>query len=80
MQLIARRAGDAQLAPVSLEQLWREAEALGSIDVDHELGGTAYRVRIRFANRRGSWIWATGIHTSITEALLGAIEEARRLA
>lgn len=78
MKVLEMRREASDVRPLSLDDLWHEAEQIGRIEVDHEIGGAAYRVQIRF-NSRGSLVWATGRDTSIQSAVAKAIEEARRL-
>jgi hypothetical protein len=64
----------------SLDRLWHEAEHLGTIEVDHRIGGGgAYRVQIRFSRRSGTTVWALGEDTNIAFAMAKAINEAREM-
>lgn len=65
---------------MGFEQLWREAEKIGRVDVDHPGFSDEYRVQIRFYSSAGSTIWAAGKSADIVQALGLAIQEAQRLA
>lgn len=68
-----------EVSQLTLDELWHGAERLGRIEVDHAIGDSAYRVRIRFYRRSGSMVWAECKHTDITFAMYGAIQEALSL-
>lgn len=64
-----------------LGALWREAEGIGRIEVDHDMRTSGYRVRIRFERvGSGSTVWATGINPIIEQAIGLALHEAYLLA
>lgn len=64
-----------------LGALWREAERIGRVEVDHDFHTSEYRVRIRFdRTRSGSTVWATGISPIIEQAMGLALHEAYLLA
>lgn len=65
--------------PQDLGALWREAERLGRVDVDHQFGEKEYRFQIRFDRRSGTTVWATGKSTEIEQAAALAIREALAL-
>lgn len=65
---------------VTLDELWREAEGLGRVNVDAGWDSDhPYKVDIKFRNSAGSLIWARGTAMNIHDALLAAITEAKRL-
>ena len=64
----------------SPDEIVRAAECLGRLEIDHDFGSKAYRAKIRFDNRNGSTIWATGTDTDFFTAIAKAIQEAERLA
>ncbi len=61
---------------VTLDAVWREAERLGRIEVDHRIGNREYRVTIRLAVN-GSTVWARGEDRDIIAAVQAAIHAAR---
>jgi hypothetical protein len=73
--LAATRPTVEAIPAQSLDQLWREAEQLGRVEVD-STWSSAYKVQIRFKRRGGTTIWATGEDTNIAFALAKAINEA----
>lgn len=76
MKLISENSNRAH--PQDLGSLWREAERLGSVQVEHETWGSdGYKVKIKFARAgSGSQVWATGAGEMIELALSRAIAEA----
>jgi hypothetical protein len=62
-----------------LGSLWRQAENIGRIEVDHPFGSKDYRVQIRFTLRSGSTVWAQGLGSIIEIAMSLAIHEAKTL-
>lgn len=65
---------------VTLDEVWREAERLGRIEVERPIGARhTYRVRIMFERRTGSTVWAEGNNPDILQAMIAAIREAEIL-
>lgn len=70
--------GPRVVRPVTLDELWREAESLGRVKVDNSFVGESYEVSIQFERgRHGTRICAKGKHPDIIAALELAIDEAR---
>lgn len=67
------------LIPQTLDGMWREAEQLGRVSVDHRIFGDAYEVSISFERKSGTRIRAMGKDTNILFALANAINEAREM-
>ena len=64
----------------SLDQLWHEAEQLGTVKVDSGWRkDDGYTVTIRFERKSGTTINAVGKNTKIAFALAAAINEAREM-
>jgi outer membrane receptor for monomeric catechols len=63
----------------TLDQLWHEAEQLGTIEVDRMWSQKGYTVSIRFTRKTGTTIIAKGQNTNIAFALADAINEAREM-
>ncbi|CCF19078.1 protein of unknown function [Pseudorhizobium banfieldiae] len=61
--------------PITLDELWDRAAALGRVTVDHSLSQGQY-VQIRFERKSGTMVQARGHHTEIREAFRLAIQEA----
>lgn len=64
---------------VTLDEVWRETESLGRVEVDHLCSNGKYRVQIRFDRKSGTMIYATGIDDDIVCAVSKAVDEAREL-
>lgn len=80
MKLIPHTPTISPIKPESLDQLWHEAEQLGSVTVDKVfLGNGAYEVTISFARKTGTQIRAKGQDMLIAFALSKAINEAREM-
>jgi ribosome-associated translation inhibitor RaiA len=78
LEFIRPSGGPARMA--TPEELVRLAEAVGELEIEPESWGSrTYRARIRFKNRNGSQIWATGTDTDFFVAIAKAIQEAERL-
>lgn len=69
------------LHPLTLDQLWREAETLGHIKVDSSTWkqGEPYEVTLTFHRKSGTRVHAVGKHPDICFALSDAINEAREM-
>ena len=79
MGLLAPRVVD-KITTEPLDELWREAESLGRVEVDNTwVGAVMYTVEIKFDRRSGSSIRAKGTNQNIAFALADAIREARIL-
>lgn len=71
-----RKIGPASYgAPITLDELWNTAAALGRVTVDHSITKGQY-AEIRFERRAGSTVYARGHHSDIREAFRLAIAEA----
>ena len=72
--------GDPKPRPVrahTLDELWRNAERLGHVEVDHDFSNRdKYRVNIRFERASGTLVYARGTDPNIIFAMSKAIEEA----
>lgn len=79
MRLIGVGRASAAAEVLTLDDLWRRAEQLGRIEVDHRFGDKAYRVQIRFQRGSGSMVWATGHADDIVTAMCQAISEAEAI-
>lgn len=74
-----RKTGSATYGgPITLDDLWERASALGRVTVEHSFGQGQF-VQIKFDRRGGSTVWAKGYHSEIREAFRLAIEEALAL-
>ncbi len=74
-----KRENITTLIPQTLDELWKEAESLGAVDVDSAWGGGNYEVKIRFSRTSGTTVWAKGKNSNIAFALADAITEAREM-
>ncbi len=68
-----------QGAPITLEDIWKQAESIGRIKIEREYNNPVYKIEIHFKNSTGSTIWATAHNADIGTGLMMAINEARRL-
>lgn len=80
MQFLSRSTVVDLVPAQSLDSLWKEAEALGRIEVDHSWSNRDdYRVRIKFERKTGTTVWAEGSDKNIAFAVASAINEAREM-
>lgn len=69
-----------RLNAISLDQLWKEAESLGSIKVDKGWRpDSQYEVEIVFSRKSGTRVHAKGSNPDICFAVASAINEAREM-
>lgn len=80
MLKLLRDAREQNGVPLTLDQLWREAEKYGRVTVDTVSGNDDYRVRIKMKDTPGgSWIWPGGTDRDIVIALSQALMNADKL-
>ena len=72
-----------EMAKLTLDDLWREAELLGVVEVDHCIGSREYRVEITFYRGgdfcTGTRVVARGVDVKIHRAMAAAVMEAKEL-
>lgn len=78
-EMMAERSTITPLREIKLDELWREAEGLGRIEVDRNWQDTSYDVEIKFSRPSGTRVIAKGAHSDICVALSRAIDEAREM-
>lgn len=77
---VSTGSGPVVIEQITLDEVWRKAERLGRIEVDHPMGSReVYRARIQFNRKSGSMVWAEGNDTDIVRAMQAAIREAELL-
>jgi hypothetical protein len=79
MNLPSATAKTTRLEQLTLDQVWREAETLGVVEIDHAIGDSSYRAEIMFTRKSGTRIIAIGFDQDVLFALGKAINEAREL-
>lgn len=74
-----RNVTDAALTQITAEDIVWQAEHLGKLSVEPDWHLPAYKAQIRFNNRNGSTVWATGIDQDFFTAITKAVQESNRL-
>lgn len=79
MQLLPGNNTTTKLTPVSLNQLWAEAELLGRVKVERNYENTIYSAEIAFSRKSGTRIYAKAKAEDVCFALSDCINEAREM-
>lgn len=80
MRLLNIQQSTIEAAPAqTLDQLWYEAEQLGTVKVDSGWSHGLYDVTITFKRKSGTRILAAGKDKNIHFAMAAAINEAREM-